>query len=70
MAKYKELRELSVEELEAQLLEHKKSLFNLRMRHATKELENTSQLRQERRSIAHVMTIISEKKRAATGSEA
>lgn len=64
MSKFKELRELSVEELEAQMLEHKKSLFNLRMRHATKELENTDQLRRERRSIARVATIIREKKAA------
>lgn len=55
---------MGVEELRAQLLERKKSLFNLRLRHATKELENTSEIRQERKTIAVINTIIGEKLRA------
>jgi large subunit ribosomal protein L29 len=65
MARYKEFRDMSVDELRAQLLERKKSLFNLRLRHATKELENTAQMSQERKAIAVINTLIGEKSRAA-----
>jgi large subunit ribosomal protein L29 len=61
---------MGVEELRAQLLERKKSLFNLRLRHATKELENTSELRQERKIIAVLNTLIGEKLRAGAPAAA
>jgi large subunit ribosomal protein L29 len=65
MPTLKELRALSVEELEAQLEELKRSYFNLRLRHATKELENTSVIRAERRAIAQVSTLIATKRAPA-----
>ena len=40
--KAKEIRELSVEELEVKLTELKKDLFNLRLQHATNQLDNPS----------------------------
>ena len=69
MATLKELRKLSLEELEAQLDELKRSYFNLRLRHATKELENTANLRTERRAIATLKSLIHEK-RAGTAAAA
>jgi len=66
MARHKELREMGVDELRAQLVERKKSLFNLRLRHATKELENSAELRQERKTIALISTIIREKELAGS----
>lgn len=65
MPTLKELRQLSLDELQAQMAEMKRGYFNLRLRHATKELENNASLRAERRAIAQVMTLIREKELAA-----
>ncbi len=63
-----ELREMSMEELEAKLKEFSEALFNLKFQHATGQLDNTAQLRKTRRDIARVKTIINEKKRMAEAS--
>jgi large subunit ribosomal protein L29 len=57
----KSLREKSVSELHGVLEELRKEQFNLRMQHATGQLQNTAQLRKVRRSIARVKTLIREK---------
>ena len=57
----KEIRELSVEKLEAKLQELKKDLFMLRMQHATNQLDNPMQLAAVKKDIARVKTIIREK---------
>ena len=56
-----ELKEKSVEELNAELIELLREQFNLRMQHSTGQLEKTDQLRKVRRSIARVKTILTEK---------
>lgn len=56
-----ELREKSVEELNAELLELLREQFNLRMQHSTGQLEQSHQLKTVRRSIARVKTILTEK---------
>ena len=56
-----ELREKSVEELNAELLELLREQFNLRMQHSTGQLEKTDQLKTVRRNIARVKTILTEK---------
>lgn len=56
-----ELRNLSVEELKQKLVEQQQELFNLRFRHATAQLENTSSLGDARRAIARIQTILKEK---------
>ncbi len=58
------LREMSVEELQQKLAELRESLFNLKFQHATGQLENTAQLKQHKRNIARVLTILREKQRA------
>ncbi len=63
-----ELREMSLEELEAKLREFSEALFNLKFQHATGQLDNTAQLRNTRRDIARVKTIINEKRRTAEAS--
>ena len=63
-----ELRELSLEELEKEERNLRQELFNLRFQHATHQLENTMRIRQVRRAIARVLTIMNEKKRAAERS--
>ena len=55
------IREMSEAELNAELLKMKKDLFNLRFQHVTGQLENPILLRETRRDIARVKTIIREK---------
>ena len=55
------IREMSEAELNAELNKMKKDLFNLRFQHVTGQLENPILLRQTRRDIARVKTIIKEK---------
>ena len=63
MAKIKELRSLSVDELEAKLLEAKKEQFNLRVQHPTGQLQNTAGMRKVRRDIAKINTLLAERKK-------
>ena len=55
-----DLRSLSVAELNAQLVEAKKELFNLRFQNATNQLENTGRIKEVRRNIARIQTVITE----------
>ena len=57
----KEIRELTVEKLEAKLQELKKDLFMLRMQHATNQLDNPLQIAAVKKDIARIKTIIREK---------
>ena len=59
--KTKELRELTVDELNVKLKELSEELFNLRFRHATGQLENPVSLRNCKKDIARVKTIIRER---------
>ena len=56
-----ELRSQSVADLNAQLVEAKKELFNLRFQNATNQLTNTSRIKEVRKKIARIQTIITEK---------
>ena len=57
----KEIRSLSVEDLEKKLQELKKDLFMLRMQHATNQLDNPLQIAAVKKDIARIKTIIREK---------
>lgn len=59
--KARELRELSVDELLAKEKEFREEGFKLRFKHATGQLDKTSRLKQIRREVARVKTIIREK---------
>ena len=61
MMKAKELKNLSVEDLNKKLEDLKKDLFMLRMQHATNQLDNPLQLAAVKKDIARVKTIIREK---------
>ena len=61
MMKAKEIRNLSVEDLNKKLEELKKDLFMLRMQHATNQLDNPLQIASTKKDIARVKTIIREK---------
>ena len=62
--KAKEIRELSAEELEVKLVELKKDLFNLRIQHATNQLDNPTRIADVKRDIARVNTILRERQLA------
>ena len=57
----KELRGKSVEELNQELVAAKKELFNLRFQNATNQLDKTSRIKEVRRNIARIQTVITEK---------
>ena len=65
-----ELRDKTPDELKDQLVALKKEAFNLRFQQATNQLENTARMRQVRRDVARVKTILNEKAAAAAKSEA
>ena len=61
MMKAKELRAMSVADLEAKVNDLKKDLFFLRMQHATNQLDNPMQIAAVKKDIARIKTIIREK---------
>ena len=56
-----DLRTKSVAELNDELVAAKKELFNLRFQNATNQLDNTSRIKEVRRNIARIQSIIVEK---------
>ena len=58
--KANEVRKLSAAELDAKLVELKKDLFNLRLQHATNQLENPIRIAEVKKDIAPVKTILRE----------
>ena len=60
-----DLRTKSAAELNELLVAAKKELFNLRFQNATNQLDNTSRIKDVRKDIARIQTMISEKAKAA-----
>ena len=60
----KKMRNMTEVELNAELSKMKKELFNLRFQHVTGQLENPVKMRELKRDIARVKTIIREKELA------
>ena len=60
-----DLRAKSAAELEDELVAAKKELFNLRFQNATNQLDNTSRIKEVRKDIARIQTLIVEKANAA-----
>ena len=65
MSKASELQSKSMEELQGELVELKKEQFNLRFQKATNQLENTARVRQVRRGIARIQTVVNAKRAGA-----
>ena len=61
MATAAELRDMSVEELRAKLAEQREELMTPRFKHATAQLEKTSELKAMRRQVARISTVLTEK---------
>jgi large subunit ribosomal protein L29 len=64
-----DLRAMTIDELDDQLVKLKKEQFNLRFQRATGQLENTSRVRVVRRDIARIKTIAQQKRAAAQPSK-
>ena len=60
--KIKEIKELSVDELQIRSRELKKESFNLRLQQQTGQLEKPSQIRSIRREIARIETVLSQRR--------
>ena len=60
-----DLRAKSAAELNEELVAAKKELFNLRFQNATNQLDNTSRIKEVRKNIARIQTLIVEKANAA-----
>lgn len=63
--KSSDVRAKSDDELKSQLGDLRKEAFNLRFQQASGQLENTARVRQVRRDIARIMTILGERRNAA-----
>lgn len=61
MPKAVELRELGDDDLSSRLGDTREELFNLRFRNATGQLDNTSRLRELRKEVARIETLIRER---------
>ena len=55
-----ELQAKSVEALKQELTDAKKELFNLRFQNATNQLDNTSRIKEVRKNIARIQTVLTE----------
>ena len=64
--KAKELREMTVAELEAKFKELKSELFNLRFQHAINQLDNPHKIVDVKKDIARVMTVLRQKEAEAS----
>ena len=58
-----DLRSKSAAELEQDLVAAKKELFNLRFQNATNQLDNTPSIKEVRKNIARIQTVITQKQR-------
>jgi large subunit ribosomal protein L29 len=63
--KIADVRAMSIDQLEDEVLKLKKEQFNLRFQRATGQLENTSRVRQVRKDIARIKTVARQKQAQA-----
>ena len=60
-----ELKSQTVTDLQSRLVDAKKELFNLRFQNATNQLDNTARIKEVRKNIARIQTVITEKEKVA-----
>ena len=60
-----DLKAKSAAELNTELVAAKKELFNLRFQNATNQLDNTARIKEVRKNIARIQTVIAEKTKLA-----
>ena len=59
------MRDQSVDEIKGRIGELREELFNLRFRNSMKQLDNPLKIREGRRELARLMTVLNEKERTA-----
>jgi len=59
------MREMSPEEMRERLQELREELFNMRFRNAMKQLDNPLKIRESRREMARLLTVLREKEQVA-----
>ena len=57
------MRDMSIDEIHTRVTELREELFNLRFRNAMKQLDNPLKIREGRREIARLLTVLGEKER-------
>ena len=62
--KIAEIRELPTEEIRQDLLEKRRALFNLRFQKETEQLERPAELRQIKKDVARMLSVLRERERA------
>ena len=67
-AKAQTMRDMGIDEIEHRVGELREELFNLRFRNSLKQLDNPLKIRQSRREMARLLTVLSEKQK--TGAAA
>jgi large subunit ribosomal protein L29 len=66
--KSKEVREMNIEQLKQHLISKEEELFNLKIQLSTKQLENPMKIREARRHVARLKTILREKEKGSKAS--
>ena len=59
------MRDMTADEIRARVGELREEIFNLRFRNSMKQLDNPLKIREGRRELARLMTVLNEKERAA-----
>ena len=59
------IREMKLDEIQARVTELREELFNLRFRNTMKQLDNPLKIRESRREMARLLTVLKEKERSA-----
>ena len=63
------MREMSLDELRQRVTDLREELFNLRFRNSMKQLDNPLKIREGRREMARLLTVLHEKERADAGAK-
>lgn len=62
------IREMTADEIRERVAELREELFNLRFRNAMKQLDNPLKIRESRREMARLLTVLREKERTQAAS--
>lgn len=63
------IREMTVDEINVRITELREEMFNLRFRNTMKQLDNPLKIRESRREMARLLTVLGEKQRAVSEQE-
>jgi large subunit ribosomal protein L29 len=64
------IRDMGVDDLNSRLAELREELFNLRFRNGLKQLDNPLKIREGRREMARLLTVLNEKQRTESAAKA